>query len=455
MDHMPGNLHFRYKNNTMDVRVIELQELMNVAKCDVNQVPLKCDPASKQKLWEGATGEFIWSNDNYKYNVKFNDMSKVYKSMLQRNAFRYELDIFKDTESVLTYKNDNYELNFEVNPEKDSFGDAFWPNKAEVWGMPDRESLFKTMSGNVHVESHLKHKYLTCDMYVNEVFDDDISPYTDFNTMTEAQVREITDRKFKTMNEMYDRETIFKSFDKYGFGVALSQDGNIELVFALSSPINNNVKEPAKPLSQLFNGQNNWPYIGVPTGRPENNEDQTNWWGKVKSENPLSKESTNILWRDAARLTFDELNKVRTKDNLKPLEVSENLNKLAQKAANKMAKAGEFKEPNFTETKNDVLIVAMLLNGDAKMNEYLFQLNDRNFGKLTCFDNYSNQKYPVRQYPNEVDNFRYSCSLNSGRNRNIQNWKKFNAYGSAVAYNKQGDTYHIFALTQESGKSEL
>lgn len=44
MDGMPGFLYFRYKNNTMNVDVKELKELMDIASCDTLAVPLKCNP---------------------------------------------------------------------------------------------------------------------------------------------------------------------------------------------------------------------------------------------------------------------------------------------------------------------------------------------------------------------------------------------------------------------------
>jgi hypothetical protein len=452
MEHMPGNLHFRYKNNKMNIRVRELKELMDVTNCDVNMVPLKCNTDAKNKHWENATGEFIFSNKNYKYNVKFNNMLKVYKTMLQKDAFRYDLDIFKNTYSVMNYKNENYELNYEV---PNFYGDGFWPNKKNIWGTLDRESLFKTMAGDVYVESHIHHNYLDCDLYVNEVFDDDVSPYN-YESMTEDQVLEISEKKFKTMSEMFDRETIFKSFDKYGFGVALDKDGNIDLVFALSSPINNNAKTPEKPLSKLFNGANNWPYIGVPVANKENfnSEKQTNWWGQVSSQNPLSKEDTVKLWIKANQLTMDELNKMRSKDGLKSLVEHQALNKFAQAAADKMAQDGKFTEPSIPKSSNDIIVVAMLLKGETKLNEYLFQINENNFGQLTCFDNFSNQKYPVREIT-EIDNYRYSCSINSGRTRAVENWKKYDSFGTGVAYNNRGDTYHIFTLTSAKSRTEL
>ena len=42
MEGKPGFLNFRYKNNTLNVRVIDLKELMDVAQCDTLVVPLKC-----------------------------------------------------------------------------------------------------------------------------------------------------------------------------------------------------------------------------------------------------------------------------------------------------------------------------------------------------------------------------------------------------------------------------
>jgi len=51
MDGMPGFLYFRYKNNTMNVNVVELKELMDLTRCDTLAVPLKCNnKACESKL---------------------------------------------------------------------------------------------------------------------------------------------------------------------------------------------------------------------------------------------------------------------------------------------------------------------------------------------------------------------------------------------------------------------
>ena len=40
---MSGGLYYKYKNNTMFVRVTDLKELMDLTKFDTLAVPLKCN----------------------------------------------------------------------------------------------------------------------------------------------------------------------------------------------------------------------------------------------------------------------------------------------------------------------------------------------------------------------------------------------------------------------------
>ena len=50
LEGMPGFLFLRYKNNSMDVRVNSLKELMNVTQCDTLTVPLKCNPRACESM---------------------------------------------------------------------------------------------------------------------------------------------------------------------------------------------------------------------------------------------------------------------------------------------------------------------------------------------------------------------------------------------------------------------
>ncbi len=40
---MAGGLYYRYKNNTMVVRVTQLKEFMDLVRCDTLAVPLNCN----------------------------------------------------------------------------------------------------------------------------------------------------------------------------------------------------------------------------------------------------------------------------------------------------------------------------------------------------------------------------------------------------------------------------
>ena len=67
-----------------------------------------------------------------------------------------------------------------------------------------------------------------------------------------------------------------------------------------------------------------------------------------------------------------------------------------------------------------------------------------NFGQVTCFDNFSNQRYRV---VNLIDNQRYVCSKNSKIQSALDNWRKYTTYGTGHSVNANGDAYMAIALT--------
>ena len=68
-----------------------------------------------------------------------------------------------------------------------------------------------------------------------------------------------------------------------------------------------------------------------------------------------------------------------------------------------------------------------------------------NFGQITCFDNFSNQKHKII---NLIDNYRYACSKNSNVPQAVSNWKKYNVYGTGHAVNSNnGDAFMAIALS--------
>ena len=73
----------------------------------------------------------------------------------------------------------------------------------------------------------------------------------------------------------------------------------------------------------------------------------------------------------------------------------------------------------------------------------LFFFKD-NFGQVTCFDNFSNQKHRLF---NLIDNQRYACSKNSGVPQAVSNWKKYNVYGTGHAVTPNGDAFMAIALS--------
>jgi hypothetical protein len=74
---------------------------------------------------------------------------------------------------------------------------------------------------------------------------------------------------------------------------------------------------------------------------------------------------------------------------------------------------------------------------------YIYILTD-NFGQVTCFDNFSNQKHKI---VNLIDNQRYACSKNSNVPQAVSNWKKYNVYGTGHAVTTNGDAFMAIALS--------
>lgn len=211
-------------------------------------------------LWNAGTGEFRFRNDNYNYRVRFNNMLKVFKSMSDSRQDRYSLDIFKDTHHTETYRNDNYEMDIEV---PNFFGKGFWSNEQSgVWGIGDQITAILTHGGNIRATSDVQHQYLKVHLEINEPYVQAVRPT---NRLSDAELRDVFESHFKTMYEMYDREQVFNSLTKYGEGYALDSNNNINIVFALSGPVNNNVRtlDRERRLS-LFNRLKQWPWFAAP-----------------------------------------------------------------------------------------------------------------------------------------------------------------------------------------------
>ncbi len=130
---------------------------------------------------------------------------------------------------------------------------------------------------------------------------------------------------------------------------------------------------------------------------------------------------------------------------------------LAQAAADKMARAGDFFNPDFSSARPNTLIVATKLSRLTRINEYAFLFNLSfisiffyfqkyidNFGQVTYFDNFSNQRYKI---VNTIDDQRYVCSKNSKIQISIDNWKKYTTYGTGHSGNAKGDDFMAIALT--------
>jgi len=148
---------------------------------------------------------------------------------------------------------------------KNFFGPGFWSNKQTgVWGIGDQITTILTHGGNIRATSVVQHQYLKVHLEINEPF---VTPVATSTRLSDADLREVFESHFKTMYEMYDREQVFNSLTKYGMGIALDSRHNIRITFALSGPVNNDVRvlERDRRMS-LFNRLKQWPWFSPAPG---------------------------------------------------------------------------------------------------------------------------------------------------------------------------------------------
>lgn len=363
MEGMPGFLNFRYKNNTLNVELKELKKLMDVTRCDTMTVPLNCDENAIKNLWRTGTGHFKFKNENYNYQVKFNNMLKVFESMADDRKDRYSLDIFKDTYQQYIFKNENYEMTFDS---PDLFGPGFWSkDDGGVWGVSDQVVTILTHGGNIRATSDVQHQFLKVHLEINEPF---VAPKKPTKKLTDDELRDEFESHFRTMYEMFDRDQVFKSFTKYGQGYGLDSNGNINIVMALSAKASDSARFlDSKTRFNLFNRLKQWPWFAPAPP------------STVK--NPFDKRTMIETWTKALQLSMGPINEDRRNDGLPELkENSPTLTKLAQAAADKMADQAQFTSPDFSSVSNSqVLIVAIRLGGTTRINEYSFLINESNF----------------------------------------------------------------------------
>jgi len=424
MDGMPGFLYYKYKNSSMTIDVRELKELMDVARCDTVSATLDCNAKACENLWRAGTGTFKFTNGPYTHDIKFNNMLKVFELMSGEGKNLFQSELFRNTHSTQKYHNRNFELTID---RKNEFSSPDEDNGE--WGFARQFQRLVERGGDVKLVSDTEHQYVKCHLEVNDVF---VTPAKTGQKLSFDELKELTHSQIKTLFEMFNRDQVFKSLTKYGEGYALDKDGNINIVFSVSGPVSDKVKPLDKETRfNLFNYAKRWPWLITPPGPATTNT------------NPF----TNIVetWRGALGLSMGPINKDRVKDGLPELkETDSGLTQLAQAAADKWAKAGKFDDVDFSSRHQDTLVVAMNLNADTRIKEYAFLVNEHNFGQITCFDNFSNQKHKI---VNIIDNKRYICSKNSQVKNAVENWKKYNIYGTGYAVSKDGDHFMAIALS--------
>ncbi len=108
----------------------------------------------------------------------------------------------------------------------------------------------------------MQHHYIKVNLDVNEP---SVEPI-DRKKRSETSLRDVIQKNFKTMYEMFDRETVFKGFTKFGEGYALNKNQNINIIYSLSGLVNNEVTTSRNTTStqNLFTRAKQWPWVTMP-----------------------------------------------------------------------------------------------------------------------------------------------------------------------------------------------
>jgi len=84
---------------------------------------------------------------------------------------------------------------------KDLFGPGFWLNKkAGVWGISDQITAIFIHGGNIRATSVVPSSVPS-------------------SRLADAHLKDVFESHFKTMYEIFDREQVFNSLNKYGMAI--------------------------------------------------------------------------------------------------------------------------------------------------------------------------------------------------------------------------------------------
>jgi len=211
----------------------------------------------------------------------------------------------------------------------------------------------------------------------------------------------------------------------YGVGVYLNEkDDTVSIVYSFGSQHSRVVKK-----TNLRAKLSDYEYISAN--------------GERWDFNPFNFRQNTFAYvqRRNNQLLIDAVNMHRLTSGLRPLRQMEpRLYELAQENAEKMLSAGKLVEPKLASDNKKTALVAMMVSGETTVKEFLYDVNDEIVGSVGCFDNFSNQR-------SKVYNF-FDFGGNLCNRAILDNYSKFDAFGSGVAYNDNGDLVSVFILSE-------
>lgn len=166
------------------------------------------------------------------------------------------------------------------------------------------------------------------------------------------------------------------------------------------------------------------------------------------------------------QLLIDAVNMHRLTSGLKPLRQADpKLYEFAQNVADRMLSIGKVSAPSFTKfSDKKTALLAVMISGETTVKEFIYDLNDGMFiiykkiyafffkflvlniknidviGSVGCFDNFSNQRAKVYNI--------FSLNSDVCNKAIVDNYSKFDAFGTGVAFNNDGDLVSVFVLSE-------
>jgi len=288
------------------------------------------------------------------------------------------------------------------------------------------DSNGKLPLGWIPLSLRMNFKYLNLNI---ESTDSYPFPLTVDPNMARSDLLEAIDNHHRILVENTTLEEalqLSRVINTYGFGINLNENDNtITLVYSFGTQHKKVVSK-----QNLRAKLSDYEYVSAN--------------GEKWDFNPFNfrKNTYGYMQRRNNQLLIDAVNMNRLTNGLKPLRQADpRLYELAQNAADKMISAGKLVDPNLKSNNRKTALVAFMVNGDTTVKEFVYDINDNVIGSVGCFDNFSNQRSKVYQF--------FDFNGNLCNRAILDNYSRFDSFGSGIAYNADGDLVSVFVLSED------